>query len=328
MVRSIALALFAIEGCPAEECMRIAVTGAYGFSGRYIARRLLDSGHEVITLTNSPDRKNPFGKRVQAFRYNFSRPAELEESLRDVDILINNYWVRFDNPPQFTFVKAIANSKVLLDAAKRAGVRRVVHISITNPERKSDLPYFSGKAEVEAHLQSTGMSYSILRPALLFGEEDILINNIAWTLRYLPVFGLYGDGQYRLQPIYVDDLAAAVVQRISQGSNETTDAIGPEIFRYCDLVEMIARKIGSWALIVPMPPMVAYQSMRVLGWFVDDVISTEEEVRGLMQERLYVESPPLGRTKLSDWVEDFRHRLGRHYASEMWRRTDRVSSYR
>lgn len=138
--------------------MRIAVTGAYGFSGQYIARRLLDSGHEVITLTNSPDRKNSFGKRVQAFRYNFSRPAELEESLRDVDILINNYWVRFDNPPQFTFVKAIANSKVLLDAAKRAGVRRVVHISITNPERKSDLPYFSGKAEVEAHLQSTGMS--------------------------------------------------------------------------------------------------------------------------------------------------------------------------
>jgi hypothetical protein len=101
MVRSIALALFAREDCPAEECMRIAVTGAYGFSGRYIARRLLDSGHEVITLTNSPDRKNPFGKRIQAFRYNFSRPVELEDSLRDVDILINNYWVRFDNPPQF-----------------------------------------------------------------------------------------------------------------------------------------------------------------------------------------------------------------------------------
>ena len=92
--------------------MRIAVTGAYGFSGQYIARRLLDAGHEVITLTNSPDRENPFGKRVHAFRYNFSRPPELEELLRDVDILINNYWVRFDNPPQFTFARAIANSKV------------------------------------------------------------------------------------------------------------------------------------------------------------------------------------------------------------------------
>jgi nucleoside-diphosphate-sugar epimerase len=116
-----------------------------------------------------------------SFRDNFTRPAELEKSLRRVDTLINNYWVRFDHPPQFTFAKAIANSKVLLDAAKRAGVRRVVHVSITNPECKSDLPYFSGKAEVEAYLRSTGMSYSILRPAVLFGKEDILINNIAWA---------------------------------------------------------------------------------------------------------------------------------------------------
>jgi uncharacterized protein YbjT (DUF2867 family) len=161
--------------------MRIAVTGAYGFSGQYIAQRLLGSGHEIITLTNSPNRKNAFGKRIQAFRHNFTRPAELEKSLRRVDTLINNYWVRFDHPPQFTFAKAIANSKVLLDAAKRAGVRRVVHVSITNPECKSDLPYFSGKAEVEAYLRSTGMSYSILRPAVLFGKEDILINNIAWA---------------------------------------------------------------------------------------------------------------------------------------------------
>ena len=164
-----------------SELMRIAVTGAYGFSGQYIAQRLLGSGHEIITLTNSPNRKNAFGKRIQAFRHNFTRPAELEKSLLRVDTLINNYWVRFDHPPQFTFAKAIANSKVLLDAAKRAGVRRVVHVSITNPECKSDLPYFSGKAEVEAYLRSTGMSYSILRPAVLFGKEDILINNIAWA---------------------------------------------------------------------------------------------------------------------------------------------------
>jgi uncharacterized protein YbjT (DUF2867 family) len=227
--------------------------------------------------------------------YNFSKPAELEKSLRGVDVLVNNYWVRFDKPPLFTFEEAIANSKVLLDAAKRASGARAVPISITNPERTSDLPYFRGKAEVEAHLKATGMSYSILRPAVLFGKEDILINNIAWTLRSLPLFGLYGDGQYRLQPIHVDDLAAAVVQRISGETDETTDAIGPETFRYRDMVEMIARKIGSWSLIVPMPPMVAYQSARALGWLVDDVITTEDEVKGFMEERLYVESPPSDR---------------------------------
>src|SRR6266699_1524478 len=181
--------------------MRVAVTGAYGFSGKYMARRLLDLRHEVITLTNSPNRSNPFGKTIKAFLYNFSEPHELEKSLRGVDALINTYWVRFDKPPHFTFAQALANAKVLFDAAKRARVGRVVHISITN-----------------------------LRPAVLFGKEDILINNIAWALRHLPLFGIYGDGQYRLQPIHVDDLAAAAVARITGEANETIDAIGPETF--------------------------------------------------------------------------------------------------
>jgi NADH dehydrogenase len=181
---------------------------------------------------------------------------------------------------------------------------------------------------MEDHLKSTGLSYAILRPTVLFGKEDILINNIAWALRYLPVFGIYGDGRYRLQPIYVDDLAAAAVARVTGETNETIDAIGPETFRYGDMVEMIAREIESRALIVPMPPMVAYQGIRMLGWLVQDVITTPEEIRGLMEERLYVDSPPLGRTKFSDWVRASRQRLGRKYTSEMQRRLDRVSRYR
>jgi uncharacterized protein YbjT (DUF2867 family) len=308
--------------------MRIAVTGAYGFSGKYIARRLLDLKHDVITLTNSPHRGNPFGELVKAFPYNFSKPQELENSLGGVEVLINTYWVRFDKSPYFSFAQAVANAKVLFEAAKRAGVRRFIHISITNPDRRSDRPYFRGKAELEEHIKETGLSHAILRPAVLFGKEDILINNIAWALRTLPVFGIYGDGRYRLQPIYVDDLAAAAVARVEGDINETIDAIGPETFHYRGLVEMIAHEIGSRALIVPMPPWVAFQGIRLLGWMVRDVINTRDEVKGLMKERLYVESPPLGTTKLSDWVHAHREKLGRQYASELQRRFDRVSPYR
>ncbi len=307
--------------------MRIAVTGAYGFSGKYIARRLLDLEHDVITLTNSPHRANPFGESVKAFPYNFSKPHELENSLRGVDVLINTYWVRFDNPPYFSFAEAVTNAKVLFDAAKRAGVRRLIHISITNPDRYSELPYFRGKAELEEHIKETGLSHAIFRPAVLFGKEGILINNIAWALRTLPVFGVYGDGRYRLQPIYVDDLAAAAVARVERKTNETVDAIGPETFRYRGLVEIIAHEIGSRALIVPMPPWVAFQGVRMLGWMVGDVINTRDEVKGLMQERLYVASPPLGTTKLSDWVGAHNEKIGRQYASELQRRFDRVSPY-
>src|SRR6516162_7194535 len=308
--------------------MRVAVTGAYGYSGQYLARHLLANGHEVITLTNSTSRSNPFGSKVKAEPFNFSNPAALEKTLRGVDVLINNYWVRFDLPPLFTHAGAVLHAKALFDAAKRAGVARIVHISITNPDPSSDLPYFRGKAEMENHLRSLGLSYCILRPTVLFGKEDILINNIAWSLRYLPVFGIFGDGRYRLQPIYVDDLAKAAVLATNERSNATIDAIGPETFRYAAMVEMIAVEIGVHPRIVFLPPGLAFQMTRVVGWFVDDVVITREEIRGLMEERLYVKANPLGTTKLSDWVHANGRQLGLRYTSEIARRVDRVSRYR
>src|SRR5690348_53071 len=190
--------------------MRAAVTGAFGYSGRYIARRLLEAGHSVITLTNSPHRANPFGEQVRAFPFHFDQPSRLRDSLQGIDVLINTYWVRFDYPG-FTHAQAVANTRILFQTAKAAGVRRVVHVSITNPDLHSDLPYFRGKAELELALRESGLSYCILRPTVLFGKEDVLINNIAWFLRHLPAVGVFGAGEYKLQPIYVDDLAAAAV---------------------------------------------------------------------------------------------------------------------
>jgi NADH dehydrogenase len=293
-----------------------------------MARRLLDQGHDVLTLTNSIRRSNPFGERVKAHPFNFSNPALLEQTLWGVDVLINNYWVRFDLPPLFTHAAAVLHAKTLFETAKRAGVARIVHISITNPDRNSDLPYFSGKAEMEDDLKSTGLSHCILRPTVLFGKEDILINNIAWCLRYLPVFGIFGDGRYRLQPIYVDDLAEAAVLEAHERTSETIDAIGPETFRYRDMVEMIAAAISVRPRMVFLPSGVAYQMTRVVGWFINDVVITREEIRGLMEERLYVNSRPLGTTKLTDWVHANSRRLGLKYTNEMARRLDRVNQYR
>ena len=211
-----------------------AVTGAFGYSGKYIARRLLDAGQRVITLTNSIDRANPFGGQIPAYPFSFDRPDELARALDGVEVLYNTYWVRF-NHPLFTHADAVRNTLSLFDAARRAGVRRVVHISITNPSEDSPLEYFSGKARLERGLRESGLSYAILRPTVLFGKEDILINNIAWALRHLPVFGVFGDGSYRLQPIYVDDLAELCVAGGAGQENVVVNAIGPETFAYREL---------------------------------------------------------------------------------------------
>jgi len=307
--------------------MRVAVTGAFGYSGRYIAKRLLSAGHEVLTLTNSPARANPFGGQINALPFNFDRPEALRESLRGLDGLINTYWVRFDHP-LFTHAQAVANTRRLFQAAKEAGLRRIVHVSITNPDAQSALPYFRGKAELESALLASEISYAILRPTVLFGKEDVLINNIAWTLRHLPVVGVFGTGDYRLQPIYVDDLAAAAAEQVASAPNVILEAIGPETFTYRELVQTIARILGLRRPIVSVPPAVGFWAGRILGWFVRDVVITREEIRGLMENRLYVEAPPLGPTKLTDWIDRHKDMLGRHYTSEMARRVDRSSGYR
>ena len=306
--------------------IKAAVTGAFGYSGRYITQRLLDQGQDVLTLTNSLNRENPFSDRIRAFPFHFDQPDRLRDSLRGVQVLINTYWVRFDHR-LFSHKAAVANTKILFQAARAAGVRRIVHVSITNPDIHSPLPYFSGKAELESELIALGLSHCILRPAVLFGKEDVLINNIAWSLRHLPIFGVFGRGDYRLQPIYVDDLAALAVEAALHNQIETINAIGPETFTYRELAETIKRKLGSKSLIVGIPPRAGYWACRIVGQFVGDVVITREEIQGLMEGRLYVDAAPCGTVKLTDWIEKHKETLGRHYASEMARRVDRISQY-
>lgn len=304
-----------------------AVTGAFGYSGRYIAARLLAAGQRVITLTNSPDRANPFGDRVRAFPLSFDEPSRLTEVLRGVEVLHNTYWVRF-NHRQFTHREAVRNTETLFQAARQADVRRIVHVSITNPDETSLLEYFAGKARLESVLRESGISHAILRPTVLFGREDILINNIAWALRRFPFFPVFGDGQYRLQPVCVDDLAELAVSMAADTANTTTNAIGPETFCYRELVETIGRVIGHPRPILPVPPALGYALGRIIGTCVRDTFITRAEIRGLMDGLLCVDAPPTGRTRLTEWLRANAGTLGRQYASELARRTDRRAACR
>ncbi len=305
-----------------------AVTGAFGNSGRYIARRLLDRGHKVRTLTNSMHRRNPFSDKIEIHPFNFDNPEKLTESLKGVSVLYNTYWVRF-NYKTFTFASAVTNSITLFNCAKQAGVERVVHISVTNPSEESHLEYFRGKAAVEKALRESGISYSILRPAIFFGgKEDILINNIAWILRKFPVFGVFGDGNYRLQPIYIDDLAKLAVEQGRSRENTIINAIGPETFTYKGLVQEIGRIIGKKKLIISVPPAAGYIVTKIIGKLLGDVLITRDEIEGVMAGLLYVDSPPAGQTRLADWAREHAESLGKRYASELARRRDRLRESR
>jgi NADH dehydrogenase len=294
------------------------VTGASGYTGRYITRVLLSRGRRVRTLTGHPTRAVPFGDQIEAVPFNFDRPDDLKRSLEGARALFNTYWIRFPYGGQ-TFDTAVANTRVMLDAATAAGVRKFVHISVTKATESSPLPYFRGKAMVEAAVRESAMSYAIIRPALIFGVEDILLNNIAWLLRRVPFFAIPGRGDYRVQPIFAGDLAEIAVNAARDDQSIALDAVGPEIFTFDELVRTIASAVRSKSRMVRVDPRIAVAFARMVGWFVRDVTLTRDEARGLMSNLLVTDSAPNAATRFTEWLRSNADKIGIAYASELAR---------
>jgi NADH dehydrogenase len=291
------------------------VTGAFSYTGRFVAPRLLQRGRRLRTLTNHPNPQSPIFSRIELAPMDFSHPGQLVEALGGVDTLYNTYWVRSTHGAA-SFARAVENTGLLIDAARTAGVRRIVHVSIANPE-DSDLPYYTGKAHLEQQVRQSGLSYAIVRPTLLFGHGDVLINNISWFIRHLPVFGIPGDGQYRLQPVFVEDYADRIVEAGALSQNLTIDVAGPEIFTFDGLVRMLRDAMDQRTAIVHLPPRLALAGAGLVSLFLRDITLTGAELRGLMAELLVSKEPSTCPTRLSVWARLHRNDLGRHYASEL-----------
>ncbi|HEY1273166.1 MAG TPA: NAD(P)H-binding protein [Terriglobales bacterium] len=296
----------------------VVITGAFSYTGKYATRFLLNRGYKVRTLTYHPERHNPFGDKVEVFPYNFDHPDQLCQTLRGASILINTYWVRFPRGKS-TFEAAVQNTRRLIGAAKEAGVQRIVHVNIANPSLQSPLAYYRGKAQLEETVIASGLSYAILRPTVIYGTEDILINNIAWFVRRFPVFGIPGDGRYGIRPIYVEDMARLIVDAVSQQGNTVVDAVGPETFTFEELVKLIAEQVRRRVRMLHLPMSLAYVATLTTGWWVRDVVLTWEEYKGLMANLLAPEGPSTGQARLTEWLAQNHDRVGRGYASEVER---------
>jgi NADH dehydrogenase len=295
-----------------------AVTGAFSYSGAVIARDLMARGHQVRTLTGHPGRA-PADTLIDIQPLDFSDERELVASLTGVHTLYNTYWVRFPHG-SVTHDVAVANSRVLFAAAAAARVQRVVHVSITHASADSPDPYFRGKAAVEQALaDSVVPSYAIARPAVLFGGDGVLLNNIAWLLRHLPVFAIGGRGDYRLRPIYVDDLAALCVELGARTDNTTVDAVGPESVTFRQLVQTIRAAVGSRSVIVPVPGALIPVLAGVLDVLLRDTLLTADEYSSMAAGLADSAEPATGTTVLTEWIAEHGDELGRHYVNELER---------
>ncbi|WP_300605064.1 SDR family oxidoreductase [Trebonia sp.] len=293
------------------------VTGAFGYSGAAIARELLAAGHRVRTLTGHPGRA-PAGTGIDVRPLDFADPAGLARDLAGAHTLYCTYWVRFAHGA-VTHETAVANSRVLFATAAGAGIQRIVHVSITHADPASPYPYFRGKGEVEGYLRATGIPHAIARPAILFGGDGVLLNNIAWLLRRLPVFATGGRGDYRIRPIHVDDLARLCVDLGGRdlAGGVTVDAVGPQSVTFRELVMAIRAATGSRALVVPAPGWLIPPLSTALGAVLRDVLLTGEEYRAMAAGLADSSAPPAGQTVLTDWIAAHGAELGRTYASEL-----------
>jgi len=293
------------------------VTGAFSYSGSRIAELLIASGREVRTLTHHPDREHPLRARVQAEPYRFDDELALTRSFEGITTLYNTYWVRFERGPT-TFANAVTNSLALFEAAQRAGVARIVHVSIANPSIDSPLPYYRGKALVEQALTSSDVSYSIVRPTWIFGgRSEVLANNIAWILRHMPIFVVPGDGRYLVQPVHVDDFARICLRAADGITGQVTDAAGPDTMSFEQLVRAVRDAVGSHSSILHAPPAAMAALAHALGFVVRDVVLTADEIRGLTAGLLASSQPALGRISFVRWLSENGPSLGRDYANEI-----------
>ncbi|HUP82730.1 MAG TPA: NAD-dependent epimerase/dehydratase family protein [Candidatus Limnocylindria bacterium] len=298
------------------------VTGAFGYTGSRIAERLLGQGRDVRTMSRRQSTGHALAGRVQAFPAEFD-DANLDEALAGVDTVYATYWMRFPRGDE-TWDEMIANIARLARAARRQGVRRLVYFSVSNARHESTTPYFRAKAHAADHIRAAageGLSVAIVRPTLLYGPSDILINNMAWSLRKLPVFGIMGDGRYRVQPVHVNDVADLAL-RLGAGSDyQDVDAAGPETFTFDELVRVVKSAVGSRSLLIHMPVSVVLATTRLLGVLVRDVVLTRDETRELMESLLVSASEPSGNTpmRFSEWIVANGQTVGRRWSSELGR---------
>lgn len=291
------------------------VTGAFSYSGAAIARHLRSAGRTVRTLTGHPERGSA-KSGIEVRPLDFDDPAGLVESLSGATTLYNTYWVRFAHGGIDHSV-AVKNSRTLFQAARRAGVNKIVHVSILHPSITSPYPYFRGKALVERALAETGLRYAALRPSVLFDDRGVLLNNIAWLLRRLPVFCVAQKGRYRVRPTHVDDLAVLALDAASWPDDRVVDAVGPERPTFTELVEQIRKAVGSRSRIVSVPVPVLLAMSKLLGALTHDVLLTPDEYRSMAEGLADSDSPATGDVRLSQWLSEHGDSLGRSYANEL-----------
>ena len=293
------------------------VTGAYAQTGAAIAAILARQGRAVRTLTRARPGPDP--------PYPVIDPSLDDEAmvaaLRGCEVVYSTLWARFG--ARGGFAPLVEHNLRIARAAREAGARRWVQVTVANLDKGRGLPYWDGKAELEAGLRAVGIPCSFVRPTLVFGPDDTLVNNAAWAMRHLHALPLAGPGRHRVRPVFVGDLAALCVRHGGLEGQQAQDAVGPETFTYRELMATVREALGVRAALVRLPRRAAWLAGKLGRPFVRDTVLTWNEVRSLERELYWTDGPATGPTRFSAWVRANADGLGRRWRSQRKRAAGR-----
>jgi NADH dehydrogenase len=260
----------------------ILVTGGSGFIGRRVVSRLADAGESVRVLARGERRADP-PHGVEAAQGNVVSGEGVPQALTGVESVVHLVAIIRESGDQ-TFEAVIRRgTERLTEAAKVAGVRQFVFVSAIGAQDNAEYPYLHAKWQAERAVTLSGLKYTILKPSIVFGEDDEFINALAGLVRYNPVVPVAGDGKTRFQPIWVEDLVTCIVACLDGDAHDgkTLEVGGPEHLTYDEMLDVVKEALGRTRVKAHVPLALMRRVAQVMEWVLPRPPVTREQLKML-----------------------------------------------
>lgn len=254
----------------------VTVFGASGFLGRYVVRALTARGWRVRAAVRNPHTSHELKVvgdvgQVQLMQANLRFPKSVARAVEGADAVINLVGVLFEGGRQTFDALHVNGPDAIGEACAAAGITNIAHVSAIGADAESESEYSQTKAEGEAALRSHVPSADILRPSIMFGQEDEFFNQFAGLASFTPALPLIGGGKTKFQPVYVEDVATAVAMSVTRGtSGKTFELGGPQVYTFKALLEFTLDTIGKKRFLAPVP------------WFASNMLGLGGEISGAL----------------------------------------------
>ena len=270
----------------------ITVFGGSGFVGRSVVRALAQRGYRIRVAVRRPDLAHhlqPIGGvgQIHAVQANLRYPNSIKAALEGADAAINLVGILHESGRQTFEGVHVFGAQAIAKAAADLGITKLVHMSALGADADSSSEYSRTKAEGAVRVREAVVSATILEPSVLFGPEDNFFNKFANLARFMPIFPLIGGGHTKFQPLFVGDLAKAVVACLENNdtAGKTYELGGPEILSLREIMEFIFTTIDRKRIMVPLPFAIARFEALFLQWLPNPIL-TPDQVELLKQDSI------------------------------------------